>query len=615
MRLMKMRIRGFQSFADSGEVEFSEGINLIIGQNNAGKTALLRALRPNFPDDRHRTPEKWENHRLSESETDLTIDVSGTEIRDWILRSGAQQQLPVTEAARTNVTAFLDEFFERPKISISVVSRHDAGFAADYPSHRLFHFLKGTQRYHAQIIPRNGKVEILGVAQGNGDMLPGLLWHAWQRELFYFDAERMTFGDSPHGRAVRLTANAANLPNVLHTLSAERSDVFSELVRHLREVFPTVGNLTVRTMPNNTRLEVLVWPTEARDRPELSFPLNSSGTGVAQLIALLTAVMTIDNGIIIIDEINSFLHPAAVKALLRIMQTNYSHHQYIIATHAPEVINFSNPKTVHLVKREGYESSVERLDLGEVAKLRDVAEHLGVSMADVFAAERIIWVEGQSEELCFPYLYQKLLGMPLPRGTIITAVAATGDFITRRRDCAIVYEVYRRLSAAGASLAVQVVFSFDAEQLTESEKEEMRSKAAGMLYFLPRRHLECYLVDPAAIATFIGSKDSALAGTITSADVEAAISKAAAEHPFRVPEWNGAIANEGWLTRVDAAKLIDSVCGTLSEQRVRFGKNGDSLFLLQHIANENPEQLRSLGDYVEGLVAAAQRSGHSDRAA
>ena len=133
-----------------------------------------------------------------------------------------------------------------------------------------------------------------------------------------------------------------------------------------------------------------VWPTEARERVELSFPLISSGTGVSQVIALLTAILTVDKAVIIIDEINSFLHPAAVKAMLRILQTQFMQHQYIISTHAPEVIGFSNPKTIHLVKRTGYESSIERLDLAKVGNFREVAEHLGVSMADVFAAERII---------------------------------------------------------------------------------------------------------------------------------------------------------------------------------------------------------------------------------
>ena len=85
MRLIKARIQGFQSFSDSGEMEFSEGINLVIGQNNAGKSALLRALLPDLPDDRHRTPEKWETHKLPPPKIELTIDASGAEIRDWVL--------------------------------------------------------------------------------------------------------------------------------------------------------------------------------------------------------------------------------------------------------------------------------------------------------------------------------------------------------------------------------------------------------------------------------------------------------------------------------------------------------------------------------------------------
>lgn len=40
MRLLKARILGFQSFGDSGDIEFLDGINLIVGQNNAGKSAF-----------------------------------------------------------------------------------------------------------------------------------------------------------------------------------------------------------------------------------------------------------------------------------------------------------------------------------------------------------------------------------------------------------------------------------------------------------------------------------------------------------------------------------------------------------------------------------------------
>ena len=82
MRLLKARITGFQSIGETAEVHFDEGINLVIGQNNSGKSSLLRALLPNLPDDRHRTPERWQAHRLRGPEVALTFEASGSEIRD-----------------------------------------------------------------------------------------------------------------------------------------------------------------------------------------------------------------------------------------------------------------------------------------------------------------------------------------------------------------------------------------------------------------------------------------------------------------------------------------------------------------------------------------------------
>ena len=267
------------------------------------------------------------------------------------------------------------------------------------------------------------------------------------------------------------------------------------------------------------------------------------------------------------------------------------------------MISFSNPKTIHLVKRVGYESSIKRLDLAKVGVFREVAEHLGVSMADVFAAERVIWVEGPTEELCFPYLYQKLIG-PLPHGTIITSVTATGDFITKKRDRKMVYEIYNRLSAAASTLVVAVAFSFDTEMLTDPEKADMQREAGGSLHFLPRRHLECYLIDPAAITAFIISKYPQSAETITPASVESALRSAAGEHPLLIPEWKGDITKEDWLARIDAAKLIKDICGTLSDQRAPFMKKDDSLFLLRHMLEHNPMRLAPLKEYVENLVKA-----------
>lgn len=603
MRLRKFQVQDFQSFSDSGEIDFADGFNLIIGQNNAGKSALLRAMLPAIPDDRHRTPAAWESFRLRRPKTTFGIEVSGSELRDSVLRIGGSHFIPIRENEPREIQGVMEEFFDRETLLLSVSRMPGESFTtSDYPSHGLFVETPGARRACIMATPVEGSVRA-DLQYRNEDSVAALLWDGWLREMFYFTAERMTVGEAAPGHAERLTSNAANLPNVLHTLSNERGDVFRRIIGQLRDVFSTVGNVSVRTRPENHNLEIRVWPTQAMERVELGFPLNSSGTGVAQVIAILTAMVTADKAVIIIDEINSFLHPAAVKALLRILQTEYSQHQYIISTHAPEVIAFSNPKTIHLVKRDGYESQVVRLDTEKVGEFREVAEHLGVSMADVFAADRIIWVEGPSEELSFPYLYQQFGGEPLPRGTAFTSVAATGD-LNRKRDRQIVYEVYNRLSSAAATLVVSVMFSFDSEDLTDAEKRDMVRDARGRLLFLPRRHIECYAVDPTAVTNMIIAKDPESEGVVTAEVVAAKFAELAASRRFAIPEWNGEITNENWLSKVDAANLIARATAELSDQRASFQKKEDTLGLFQDILLRDPAPLRPLYEYVRSLVQA-----------
>jgi hypothetical protein len=447
---------------------------------------------------------------------------------------------------------------------------------------------------------KNGEIKFLGVNRSESDTLPAVISLLWSQAMFSFTAERFALGECGHGYALRLTPNTQNLPMVLHTLNGTRGSVYQKLVMHMREIFSTVGNISVGPTENNN-LEIRIWPSEKMDRLELSFPLKSSGTGVSQTIALLTAIMTVDNALIVIDEINSFLHPAAVKALLRILQTEYSHHQYIISTHAPEVIGFSNPKTVHLVKREGYNSSITKLDLNAVYHFREVAENSGVSMADVFAAERVVWVEGPTEELCFPLLYNHAASKPLPKGTIFTSVIATGDFLSKRRDRELIYKIYQRLAGAATPLVVSSAFSFDSEGLASEEKEKMVKESHGLMHFLPRRLIECYLISPEAIAKFINDRDDNDHKT-DSDTISCTLVELAQSANFVIDEWAGDLKETAWLAKVDAAKLIAKTCEIASEYRVTFNKKDDTLSLVKYVQFLEPEQIEELSKYVQSLV-------------
>lgn len=49
MRISSFRISNYKSFIDSGEINLSPGFNVIIGQNNVGKTALFHLLKLHLP--------------------------------------------------------------------------------------------------------------------------------------------------------------------------------------------------------------------------------------------------------------------------------------------------------------------------------------------------------------------------------------------------------------------------------------------------------------------------------------------------------------------------------------------------------------------------------------
>lgn len=599
MRIESIRVFGFQSFSDSGVIGFTDGINLVVGQNNAGKSALLRAMQPGLADDRHRTPAAWDDSQLAPPEVQIAIVIGGEDLRREVLRGG-QLFIPFPEG--TNFRGYANDYLDQVDIPLLLTHRPGTEFSASYPSHRQFDWNGQGAQFSAVVGGGGGRITISHTTGGH-DSIPHYAFRLWNRDMFYFSAERMNVGESAPHHVTRLVPNASNLPAVLLTLAGDRGDLFQRLIRHLREIFPTVGNLSVRPRPDGN-IEVRVWPTEAMERVELSFPLLQSGTGVAQVISILTAVLTVDHAVLIIDEMNSFLHPAAVKGLLRILQTEYTNHQYIISTHAPEVISFSNPRTVHLLKRNGYESTVKKLNLGEIDAFREVAEHLGVSMSDVFAADRIIWVEGPTEELCFPLLYGYITGNPIPRGTIFTSVMATGDFLAKRRDRELIYQIYKRLSQTAVPLVVSFAFSFDSENLSDSDKSKMVEDSRGAMHFLPRRLIECYLINPLAIADFISERDTHVTEAIDAESVAAALKAHAESERFMIEEWAGDLDDPDWLARVDAANLIATTCAELSEHRVTFNKKDDTLALLRSVQAINPDQLSELSEYVHSLVRA-----------
>jgi hypothetical protein len=87
MYISRFKVTNFKSYRESAPLEFSSGLNLIVGQNNAGKSALLEALSLNPPSNPHRSPltMMFEGAPpLQRSAIDVSFSITRTELLEMM---------------------------------------------------------------------------------------------------------------------------------------------------------------------------------------------------------------------------------------------------------------------------------------------------------------------------------------------------------------------------------------------------------------------------------------------------------------------------------------------------------------------------------------------------
>src|SRR5262249_55955498 len=133
--------------------------------------------------------------------------------------------------------------------------------------------------------------------------------------MYAFRAERR-IGNSPIAGSEQLRTDASNLADVLLTLQSN-PDVYQRLNDLASQVVPNVRWVAAKPVSDKDA-GIFVWTLDrATERSDLAVPISQAGSGTGQVVALLYVVVTsLFPSVILIDEPQSFLHPAAVRNLL-----------------------------------------------------------------------------------------------------------------------------------------------------------------------------------------------------------------------------------------------------------------------------------------------------------
>ena len=354
----------------------------------------------------------------------------------------------------------------------------------------------------------------------------------------------------------------------------------------MRKVFPNIGNIDMQIsyegalVPNTlqqtnfafvtTRIRLIDAP---EDREDLAFDLADCGSGVGQVLSMLYVLHSATQPkTIIIDEPNSFLHPGAARKLMEVFQ-DFPQHQYIITTHSTETISSIREASLHLVKWQKGESTVETQSSQSYEGYRRILAELDVKLSDVFAADQIVWVEGPTERECFPRIL-KHNNIEIPTGCRFIPVVSTADLSRNSIKAQVLVDIYRSICCSNAILPPIVAISLDRESLSDEQIAAMQARFQGKVHFLERRCVENYMIRIEAITSVLIEDGFSAEPSETMRRVGEWLNQNGGHISYKAKlEWDGNIENAQWLKKVDGAKLLSSLFTDITDSKHVFPKN------------------------------------------
>lgn len=606
MRYKSIQVTSFRSIRESPRLEMDERMTVIVGQNNSGKTALLDAMWTSEPNP-HRSPRTVEFPDQPAPPTSIVRSLVGTG-RDVarFLSTGVAEfgiHLGVSVTADTAVHTLCDA----PSIEVtSPFRRPQTGesYLGVFP-------IVQSHSYKVWITKASnaGWASTLAQYHDSDDLQSRLTVRFLRNQIARVRADGHIGSRGRFGVSGDAGPSSENLASALHYQRSENPPLVDEVVRQVSRIVPSVHEVVAANFDaRSAEVEVRIWPfARSEMRADLAVAMERAGSGVWQVLSIVYALLTAtEPKVFLIDEPNNYLHPKAVLDLIALLKS-HPQHQYVIATHSPEVISACEPGIVHRVWLEDGESQFEQIDPSEVEDQRRTLQGLGVRLSAFFGADEVLWVEGPTEEAVFP----KLLTPEELSGLRFLAVHDTGAFDPK--DPRRVAAIYEKLVRGVALIPPAVGFLFDREDRSEADVAALKAKVGSKLELTKRRLVECYFLDLQAVADTITDEMRASGPAdfqLTKERIEEWIRGRAEE---RGGKYSAAKSYDEdpakWRETVDAANLLKDLFGTLTDQMLVFRKTWHGPAIVDRILKRDPTFLDPLR---EELRAVLQRGRQSD---
>ena len=201
-----------------------------------------------------------------------------------------------------------------------------------------------------------------------------------------------------------IESDGRNLADVLNFLRNNEESVFRLIENDLKALVEGVNSLSTPTSGAKTTTRIN--ETLQTDR-NVSFDLKQMSAGTTQLLILLTQLRTRpDNSLVLLEEVESMLHPHAQADFYRILKSLASRITILVSTHSPVIASESRTDSLFLLKKKNGETSIH--SYGERNITDEIVEEMGIRASYNFEANTVVFVEGIFDESVFRTWLAKL---------------------------------------------------------------------------------------------------------------------------------------------------------------------------------------------------------------